>query len=30
MYLEFPSVLKYFRDYIGASCGIFEEKKALD
>jgi SAM-dependent methyltransferase len=30
MYLEFPSVLKYFRDYIEASGGILELKKALD
>ena len=30
MYLEFPSVLKYFRDYVEASGGIFELKKALD
>jgi len=30
MYLEFPTVWKHFRDYIGASCGIFEMKKTLD
>jgi SAM-dependent methyltransferase len=30
MYLEFPSVLKYFRDYVEASGGILELKKALD
>jgi SAM-dependent methyltransferase len=30
MYLEFPSVWKYFRDYIEASGGILELKKALD
>jgi SAM-dependent methyltransferase len=30
MYLEFLSVWKHFRDYVGASCGIFEMKKALD
>jgi SAM-dependent methyltransferase len=30
MYLELLSIRKHFRDYIGASCGIFEMKKALD
>jgi len=30
MFLEFPSVLKYFRDYVEASGGILELKKALD
>ncbi len=30
MYLEFPSVWRYFRDYIEASGGILELKKALD
>jgi Methylase involved in ubiquinone/menaquinone biosynthesis len=30
MYLEFPAVWRYFRDYIEASGGIFELKKALE
>ena len=30
MYLEFPAVWRYFRDYIEASGGILELKKALD
>jgi SAM-dependent methyltransferase len=30
MYLELLSVWKHFRDYIEASCGIFEMKKELD
>ncbi|WP_258870460.1 class I SAM-dependent methyltransferase [Pyrobaculum aerophilum] len=30
MYVDFPSVWRYFKDYISASGGIFELKKALD
>jgi len=30
MYLEFPAVYRFFREYIEAAGGIFELKKALD
>ncbi|WP_245218345.1 hypothetical protein [Pyrobaculum islandicum] len=30
MYIDFPSVWRYFREYIVASGSILELKKALD